>query len=288
MNTLSNTKKYFPGVCALHLFISLCVCSSAIGSSTKFNYARELNSNGYPTNTTEQIIEATRSKSYPIRFCALNLLTERTGEKAIPELRKALNDERMEVRWRAAHLLGTLGDKGGLERMREDLRQFAPNNGAPTAPDPNAQDRDQVTESEQKRNLRLYYGLNAAKVLAELGDRRGYQLATRMALSGEWAAQRSEAIYVLAEIAKADKTTLAKEKMDPASVLCAVAQSEKVRSVYSTLASSAEQLGGDAGIQILESAMKSPHQSEETLEVTKLRLAKVKAKIEAAKKKGND
>lgn len=288
MDMLSDTKKYFSGVYVLHLLVSLCVCSSAIGSPTKFNYVRELNSKGYPTDTTEQIIEATRSKSYPIRYCALILLTERTGKGAIPELRKGLNDERMEVRSRAAHLLGTLGDKGGLERMREDLQQFAPNDGAPTPPDPNVQDQDQVTESERKRNLRLYYGLNAAKVLAELGDRRGYQLAARMALSGALAAQRSEAIYVLAEIAKTDKTTLAKEKIDPVSVLCAVAQSEKVRSVYSTLASSAEQLGGDAGIQVLENAMKSTHQSQETLEVTKFRLAKVKAKVEAPKKKGND
>jgi ferritin-like metal-binding protein YciE len=105
-----------------------------------------------------------------------------------------------------------------------------------------------------------------------------------MALSGPLAAQRSEAIYVLTEIAKTDKATLAKEKMNPVSVLCAVAQSEKVRSVYGTLASSAEQLGGDAGIHILESAMKSTHQSDETLRVTKLRLAKVKSREEFAQR----
>ncbi|HUV62863.1 MAG TPA: HEAT repeat domain-containing protein [Sedimentisphaerales bacterium] len=285
MNMLSDTKKYLSGVCVVLLFVFLCLCSSAAGSPTKFNFAAELNRNGYPTDTTEQIIEATQSKSYPMRYCALTLLTERVGKEAIPELRKALNDEQMEVRWRAAHLLGTLGDKGGLDKMREDLEQFAPNSGAAAPPDPNAQDQNQVPESEQKRNLRLYYGLHAAKVLAELGDRRGYQLAARMALGGEWAAQRSEAIRVLVEIAKTEKATLAKEKMDPVSVLCAVARSEKVRSVYGTLASSAEQLGGDAGIQILESAMNSPHQSQETLDVTKLRLEKVKAKIEAAKKK---
>jgi len=286
MNILLNMKKYILAICVIYFLITLCVCPNTTASVPVIDHAKILNSKGYPTDTTEQIIEATKSKSYFIRYVALILLTERTGKKAIPELRKGLNDERMEVRWRAAHLLGTLGDKVGLERMREDLKHYAPNSGASITPDPNVQ--DQMRESEQKKNLRLYYGLHAAKVLAELNDRRGYELAVRMALTGEWAAQRSEAIRVLVEIAKTEKETLAKEKIDPVSDLCAIAQFEKVRSVFRTLTSSVEELGRDSAVQILETAINSPHQSELMRNVAKRRLERVRAKMKAAENKPKD
>lgn len=283
MNNRNNTNKCILPICGLCFLSYVLLTSNIEGSVTTIDHAAILRSKGYPADTTEQIIKATQNESYFIRHVALTLLTERKGKQAIPELKEALNDPRMEVRWRAAHLLGTLGDRSGVERMRQDLREFAPNNGAPAPADPNIQDKNKVTEPERKRNLRLYYGLHAAKVLAEFGDRRGYKLAVRMALTGKLAAQRSEAIRVLVEIAKTDKEILVKEKIDPVSDLCAIAQFEKVPSVFGKLTSYVEELSENDAVLILESATKSTYQPKEIQEVTKYRLAKAKKRAEATR-----
>ncbi len=240
---------------------------------------------GYSTDTPEQIIEATKNKSYFVRFIALEVLTQRTGEKAIPTLKNALNDPGAEVRWRAAHLLGTLDDKGGLERMRQDLKEFAPNNGAPVPPDPNMVDPNEIKEREGKRNLRLYDALHAAKVLAELGDRRGYELAARMAFEGSWRLQRYEAVFTLIEIAKTDEATLRAEGIDPVLVLCVVAESEKANHVIYLLTNQVRiNLDDDAAIRILEIAKDSANLSEEARSVAQMHLDAVKARKKASGK----
>jgi len=177
MNAPNNMAKDFLTICGLCSLLLTFVYSNVEADVEPLDRAGVLQELGYPTDTTEQIIEATRNESYPVRFLALELLAERIEKEAIPTLKGALDDARMEVRWRAAHLLGTLGDNSGLEQMQQDLKEFAPNNGAPVPPDPNVIDPNEIKEREDKRNLRLYYGLHAAKVLAELGDRRGYELA---------------------------------------------------------------------------------------------------------------
>lgn len=235
---------------------------------------------GYSTNTPEQIIEATKSENYVVRLTALELLTQRIGTGAIPTLKGALSDPEFEVRWRAAHLLGTLDDKGGLERMRQDLKEFAPNNGAPVPSDPNVVDPNEIKEREGKRNLRLYNALRAAKVLAELGDRRGYELAARMALEGPWVLHRYEAIFTLIEIAKAGRTVLRAEWLDPVFFLCAVAESEKDKYVIYLLTNQVRKnLDDDAAIRILEIAKDSDNLSEEARSVARSHLNKIKARI---------
>ncbi|NIP28292.1 MAG: hypothetical protein GWN94_08310 [Phycisphaerae bacterium] len=244
---------------------------------------------GYSANTPEQIIEATKSENYVVRLTALELLTQRTGEKAIPILKGSLNDLEFEVRWRAAHLLGTLDDKGGLERMRQDLREFAPNNGAPVPSDPNLVDPNEIKEQEGKRNLRLYNALRAAKVLAELGDRRGYELAAGMALEGSWVLQRYEAIFTLIEIAKAGETVLQAELLDPVFILCAVAESEKNEHVIYLLTNQVQKnLDDDTAIQIIEAAKNSHNLSEKARRVVQIYLDIVWARKKAAEDKLKD
>lgn len=240
---------------------------------------------GIYTDTTEQILQATKSENYFVRLCALGLLKDRIGTKAVPTLKESLDDQRMEVRWRAAHLLGTLDDKSGLERMRQDLMEFAPDNGVPVPLDPNVTDPNEIKEIEGKRNLRLSYALDAATVLAELGDRRGYELAVRMAFEGAWAVQRKKVVQVLVEIAKCDEKILAAEGKDPVIVLCAMAESEKNRTVFRKLTSSVEELRGDIAARVLEKAISSPHQSELMRNVAKRRLERVRAKMKAAENK---
>jgi HEAT repeat protein len=235
---------------------------------------------GYSTNSPEQIIEATKSENYVVRLTALETLTQRTGGEAIPILKESLSDPEFEVRWRAAHFLGTLDDKGGLERMRQDLKKFAPNNGAPVPSDPNVVDPNEIKEQEGKRNLRLYNALRAAKVLAELGDRRGFELAAGMALEGPWVLHRYEAIFTLIEIAKADESVLQAEWLCPVFFLCAVAETEKNEHVIYLLTNQVQKnLDDGSAIQILEIAKDSSNISEKARSVVRSHFDKVKARI---------
>jgi len=288
MKILLRDRKSFLAIFGLYFFILIVMSSCVEANVLPFDRAQVLKELGYPTDTIEQIIEAMKSGNYAVRFLALELFTEKKGREAIPRLKEALNDQRMEVRWRAAHLLGTLGDKSGLDQMRRDLKEFAPDDGVPVKHDPNIADPNEIKEEEGRRNLRLYYALNAAKVLAELGDRQGYKLAERMALNGTWAAQRQEAIYALVEIAKTDPKILAKEKMNPIFVLCSMADSEKEQAVFSMLISSVQQLPDDIAISVLEKAVQSPHQSEKMRNVANFILNKVKGKKKAAEIKSKD
>jgi hypothetical protein len=249
----------------------------ADGRVVRPDRAKELRAEGYSTDTPEQIIEATKSESYYFRYIALELLTQRTGEKAIPTLKEALNDPRVEVRWQAAHWLGTLGDKSGLEQMRKDLKEFAPDSGAPVPPDPNVVDPYEMKEREGKRNDRLCDALEVARVLAELGDRRGFELATTMGLVGPWELQRYLAVWALVEMAKADKATLQAEGIDPILTLCVIAESEKNIDVFEVLTNLvAKNLDDDIAIRVLEIAKNSPNQSEEARRVAQINLDTVK------------
>jgi len=275
--------------CILIILLSLCMVPVAKSSLVGPDRAKQLQGYGYSTDTPEQIIEATKSEGYFVRKIALELLTQRIGKEAIPTLKEALNDARIEVRSRAAHWLGTLGDKSGLERMKQDLKEFAPNDGVPVPPDPNVTDPNEIKKREGKRNLRLYNGLLAAKVLAELGDRRGYELAARMAFEGSWRWQRYEAIFTLIEIAKAGETALRAERLDPVFILCAVAESEKDNHVIYLLTNQVRKnLDDDAAIRILEIAKNSPNLSEKARRVAQLHLDMVRGRKKAAEDKPKD
>lgn len=287
MTFVKKTNKWL--VCMLIILLLLLVVPVAKGTKIPFDRAKQLQKKGYPTNTPEQIVEATKAESYYVRFIALELLKQRIGEKAIPTLKKALNDPKVHVRWRAAHWLGTLGDKSGLERMRQDFNELAPNNGAPIPPDPNVKDPNEIKKREGKRNARLCDAIKVARVLAELGDRRGYELAARLALQGQWRQQRFEAIVVLVKIAKTDKAILQAEGIEPVPILCAMAKSEKHITVFQTLTVYvALDLDDDDAIRVLDIAKNSPNQSEEARGVAQRFLDEVKNRKKAAVNKPKD
>ena len=251
--------------------------SVAVGDKIRMDPAKNLQQLGYPTDTVEHILAATRSESYFVRHQALEVLTRRIGKEAISTLKSSLADVRVEVRYRAAHFLGTLGDMSGLEQMRKDLKDLAPHDGVPPPPDPNADPRT-VKRKEARRNFNLRNALEVAKVLAELGDRCGYELAARMALDGPLAAQRYTAVFVLVEIAKTDKAILQTEGIAPVPILCSMAESEKKRIVFSILVNSVQKLDADIAIPILEIAKNSPNQTELSRRAAQITLNMVKDK----------
>ncbi|MCD6393525.1 MAG: HEAT repeat domain-containing protein [Planctomycetes bacterium] len=240
--------------------------------------AKLLQDKGYPTRTSKQIIKATKSESYFVRFIALELLTQRIADKAIPTLRKALSDPKGRVRWTAAHLLGTLGDKSGLKQMRQDLKELAPNDGAPFSPDPNLS-AEENNELEMKRNYQLEDALEVAKVLAELGDFSGYNLAAKMAIEGPLSGQRWRAISVLVKMAKTDGAELQAKGLYPVFLLKTSAQSEQHEGVFNILTNLVQkELDDDTAIEILEIAKNSPNQSEKARRIAQMQLDTVKAR----------
>ena len=237
-----------------------------------------LHARGYDVDTPEQIIEATKSQSYPVRYMALELLTQQIGKKAIPTLKNALDDSKMEVRWRAAHILGTLDDKSGIERMRRDLKEYAPNNGVKLPLDPNITDVHEIKMHERETNRNHGYALYAAKVLAEFGDHSGYELAARMAIHGPQIYHRARAIDVLVEISKTNKEVLAKESIYPEKILLEVAESEENLLVIKSLITSTWSLDVETQARVLEKIANSPYISDDIREEIEARLERIHAK----------
>jgi pimeloyl-ACP methyl ester carboxylesterase len=139
---------------------------------------------------------------------SVGLLAERDGAEAIPILKNSLVDPDAKVRWAAADMLATLNDASGLDAMKKDLRAFSSQAG------------------------QLEHALEVARVLAQLGDISGYELAADLAANGKTYGQRWRAAVVLAHLANADDTTLKTAGIDPVGVLKTMAAEEKHEGVF--------------------------------------------------------
>jgi hypothetical protein len=170
----------------------------------------------------------------------LGLLAERKGVKAIPTLRKSLQDDNPKVRWSAAHLLGTLSDPSGRDQMKRDLKKFSSNKSS------------------------LEHALEVAKVLAVLGDASGYELAANLAVKGTTHGQRWRAAVVLAHLANTDRTVLKGAGMEPIAVLKNMAAEEKHEGVFFVLINQVHKVLKDRSdmIDILAVAKESTHHTE--------------------------
>jgi pimeloyl-ACP methyl ester carboxylesterase len=158
---------------------------------------------------TRQAAYRSMNDTFDYHFHAeLGLLAERDGKKAIPILKNALVNSNPKVRWAAADMLITLNDASGLEQMKKDLKTFS---------------------SDRKY---LEHALEVARVLAELGDISGYELAADSAANGTTPGQRWRAAVVLANIANTDKTALQAAGVDPIAVLKTMAAQEKHEGVF--------------------------------------------------------
>jgi len=267
------------------LFISLILMGllfSNISLGSVINYERywerTLQEKGLAVETTDDIITATKDDSYFVRQIALKLLTARIKQDAIPYLKKALNDEYIRVRTVAAHQLVTLGNSSGLERMIQDFKGLIPD-----CNDPNFKETKTSKKTIRPDGLRTekdpeqYWGLHVAKVLSELGDYRGYKLAV-VSLESDFGATSRKAVEVLGQIAEASDDELAKQGLDPVTVLSSHAEKEKRNTVYKKIAMVAEKLKGEKGKRILEKAEKNPHQKEGDIKRVKSSLKKITKK----------
>jgi hypothetical protein len=136
---------------------------------------------GYNVNDIAAVKRATADQNAVVRSSALHLLAYQIRRQAMPALKAALDDADPFVRAAAARLLGVLGDLSGLDRMREDLAEFAEQQEKGPAEDPGTRQGNQVWYLRSRRT-RLWSALQAAQVLAEFGDTSGYELAAGLLL----------------------------------------------------------------------------------------------------------
>jgi hypothetical protein len=240
------------------IILSLAGCVSQ-GSRPKLDpqAVAALRHYGYSSRSTKDLALAYKSNITYIRLLAVDLLIERGGREAIPILRSALRDVEFMIRWRAAHWLGTQGDKSGLETMRWDMYAFSRAVDRQPPPfDPNwPSHSDDVILRGSSKDLQLSYAAMAATVMAELGDPCGYSVAVKAAKEGELRTARSEAVKCLVEIATFGKDCLKAGGMDPVSELSAVAEAEQDDLVVMELLASVRTLlDADTALQILRHA----------------------------------
>jgi hypothetical protein len=178
-------------------------------------------SQGYPTDTVEQIMAAIESPNSSVRLTAPTLLVAQVGEEAIPVLKKVLGDRDMLVRKRAAELLGNLGDASGVSILRTDYDALV----AKHVSDPNKTDPN--VPKVALKGPDVHTAMSIAQVLARFGDARGFEQAARILAGDNWA-HRLDALKVLFTINMCiDRAQLLAEKRDPEPLLIRAAESEK-------------------------------------------------------------
>lgn len=222
--------------------------------------ALELQTQGYSSETRDQMVKAAQCEDTSVRCIALGLLAQRQGKDASPILRQALDDPEVEVRWHAAHWLGRLGDTTGLERMRQDFADLAQERARAMS----SSSRTQTKDDAETSNYLLLQMLDVARVLAELADQRGYGIAADTVSRGILAEQRYRAATVLVELTKsAADTPNRAEGAEAASLLCEAVKSEEDGDVFYRMVSLvAETLHASTATPVLEAAVQSMCQSE--------------------------
>ncbi len=280
----------FAGVCGAHPpgweKIPLAL---RVALEDRAEYESKLKTEGYPVDTIEQLQQAAKNGGRAgIRWSALYLLAARVGQDGIPVFKEALQDPDYYVRMVGALLLGAFGDKSGVAVLRRDLATFAPRNGEP---DPNlVKLQGQELIRAKRRNVtQMTNAMRVAEALSRLGDASGLALAARVALEGEYAAHRMDAIATLANLVIAgasDTSVLAAQTIDPEAVLIAAADSETEHGVIGIIMDHTARLPREKARRMYERLIASPHPTEKDRETMKgiLKLYDREAKKESKEK----
>jgi len=183
----------------------------ARGAEQAFQFHQPRAQHRFPWDTRQAAYRAMNDTfDYHIHG-SLGLLAEREGVESIPALKESLSNTDAVVRLAASNMLTTLKDDSGLEPMRKDFRVF----------------------SSQKDQLQ--HALEVARVLAQMNDISGYELAADLALSGATHGHRWRAAVVLAHLANIDEATQKSAGIDPVGVLKVTATEEKHEGVFFVL-----------------------------------------------------
>jgi hypothetical protein len=254
------------------------------------SYKGTLRKEGYDVNDIGDVKQAATTDISPfVRDKARRFLAYQFGPRAIPTLKDALNASHPSERCTAARLLGMLGDRSGLERMRRDIAELTKDNEEDQA------ERDSKTAQKDQplfmrsQSMRLRYALRAARVLAEFGDTSSYELAARSAIESKSAMVRVQAIYVLSEFGRIDKATLQAKGIYPEDFLLAVAELETNANVLRCLTASVmTNMRPESKIRILEKVLNSPHMPSEQKQIAERGLKDAKELLEQEKKGDGD
>ena len=284
--TLREKIKYLV-VCNLILCMTLVFTTRA--SETKNTYMRDqwmfkkqslrryegiLRSKGFDVNDVEDIKRAAiEGKSY-VRDSALVLLAYKSGTESIPVIKNSLKYKSTyyEVRCKAATLLGILGDKSGLDKMRKDMAEFSKDDETLEKERKDGKiNPEYEPDLKKKYSLRLRYALLAANVLADFGDCSGYELAARQAIESESGQVRNEANRALASMLKFSGTELKAKGLFPEDVLLAAAEKETDSRILYFLNSylssiSSKDILSDKLLKVQDKIVNSPHLSEKDRE----------------------
>lgn len=264
-----------------YIFILLCVfvvaqlCQPIYGDIGRIDKERVLNKKGYSTRTEDDIINIVNNANFFYKILALELLFERSKDKSMPVLINALEDDKIQVRRCAAHLLGELGNPSGYLQMKKDFDILT--RDIYIHDEPNSIYQNSTEEYDRKRRRNLNQALNVARVLAELDDRCGYELAVINVFDGPSLSIRVEALLLLIEVAKTDLSILYSEGKDPILILSAIAAYEKNKNIYYILLNQvANNLSRDVALPILEIAKESIYQEAFPRHVATLQYQRVK------------
>jgi len=171
-----------------------------IFSTQSYNINRGgLQSKGYDVNDINDIKRAAFLDSESgIRQCAIWFLAIEMREDSIPILKKALDDVKPLVRRSAALYLGFLGDRSGLETMKKDMEELS-QGGYDKITKEIRNNNPEVPLNMLSKASRIDYALEAARVLAQLGDASGFKLAVENATNIKYTVHRQTAIKILSE-----------------------------------------------------------------------------------------
>jgi hypothetical protein len=251
------------------------------------SYKATLRKNGYDVNDVNDIILATTNTKPLVRIKARALLAHKIGPEAIPVIKPGLDESHPYQRISTARLLGILGDKSGLERLRKDLAELKKDN--------QEKNKDGMDSQKNQRNehismwMRKFCELEAARVLAEFGDTSVFDLAAEAALKSKSSMRRIQGISTLAELGRIDKAELQAKGCDPKPIFLAIAESETNEFVLTSLKNCVQTtMKPGPVVRILEKLKDSPYLSEKERRLTERGIRHHKKRIEKEKKKSEE
>jgi len=261
------------------LLLVLLLSGRALSSEPRVDWKAEVEHFGFSIDSEESLKALLHTGNYPAQFSAVYALYDTKPKAvAVKEIKRFLEVKNLEVRAAAASRLADLGDRSGLEPMRQAFREH-------------------VSEEFFKEKgigvfawIDLRGGdvgivLDVAIALAKLGDTEVGPFVELAATHAPLPAYRYRAVEALGHLtATVSKKQLKEERLDPDLVLRRVANRERDSTVRMILA--AEMLKPhvkpDLAIRVFDEMKNSRHSSPNERRVLEFRKVRKRAQAIAA------